>query len=162
MSRPAFISEVKNMKYNIANLLAKASTTNIPVVNTSAGGSSRFSMGIVNSKNNGKRLTFSKALSSKLGLAETVQMLPIMDEGVLLVAKDLPVSSASSGSLRGDEKKICYAASLVELLTSVFRLDFSEHVSRSFNDIQFEEHDGVTVAIIKMSAASDNMADEEE
>ena len=93
------------MKYNIANLLAKASTTNIPVVNTSAGGSSRFSMGIVNSKNNGKRLTFSKALSSKLGLAETVQMLPIMDEGVLLVAKDLPVSSASSGSLRGRRKE---------------------------------------------------------
>ena len=88
------------MKYSIENLLAKANATNIPVVNAAAGGSSKYSMGIVNSKDNGKRLTFSKALSAKLGLTETVQMLPLIEEGVLLVAKELPGNSVSSGSLR--------------------------------------------------------------
>ena len=148
------------MKYNIENLLAKASATNVPVVNAAAGGSNKYSMGIVNSKNNGKRLTFSKALSSKLGLTETVQMLPLMDEGVLLVAKELPGGSVSSGALRGDDKKICYGASLVELLTKVFKLDFSEHVSRSFSDIQFEIHGDLTIAIIKLASADSDEAGE--
>lgn len=136
--------------YDIDSLLAKASAANIPVVTASAGGSNKYSMGVVNSKNNGKRLTFSKALSAKLGLAETVCMVPVMDEGILLVAKELPGNAVSRGSLSGEDKKICYSALLVELLTGVFKLDFSEHVSRSFGDVQFESHNDLTIAVIKM------------
>lgn len=136
--------------YNIDSLLAKASAANIPVVTASAGGSNKYSMGVVNSKNNGKRLTFSKALSARLGLTETVHMIPVMDDGVLLVAKELPGNTVSCGSLSGEEKKICYSAQLVELLTKVFKLDFSEHVSRSFGDVQFETHGDLTIAVITM------------
>ena len=131
---------------NRNKIFEKAKTVNIPKVQTA---SSAYSFGIVNSKN-GKRLTFSKALSEKLGLGETVDILPIIDDGVLLVSANLPFEAASKGAVNKDERKICYAAALVALVTESFKLDFTRRTSMSFSDITVEDYEGETIAIVSI------------
>ena len=125
----------------------------VPVIK-SAGGSKKYSFGVVNSKNNGKRLSFSKALAKELDLEEKFNIMPLSSKGVLMVAKKLPFGRVSVGTLKGDEKKICYGADLVELVTGCFGLDFAERTSMSFSDIEFNEKDGVKVALIDMTKVS--------
>ena len=132
--------------------------TDIPVVKSNGGGN-KFSFGVVNSKNNGKRLSFSKALAKELTLDDAVYLIPIPSEGVLMVAKKLPFVRASVGTLKGDDKKICYGADLVELVTKCFGLDFSKRTSMSFTDIEFDEKDGIKIALIDMSSAKASVSD---
>lgn len=136
-----------NVNFNdlLAELEASEST---PVIATSGGGSGRYSLGIVNSKSNGKRISISKALTQKLGLTDTVQMAAFPQHGFLMMASTLPSKKASSCFLTGDDKKIGYSADIVHRLTEDFNLDFSEHVSRSFSKVEFEEQNGVCIAYI--------------
>ena len=85
-------------------------------------------------------------------------MLPIKDEGLLMVAEKLPYKAACSVSLKDegrngrDGAKIAYNSGMVALLTREFDLDFSKHVSMSFSDISIETlEDGTTVALIRIS-----------
>ena len=129
-------------------LRERAFSTNAPTITTSAGGD--FSFGIVNSEANGKRVSISKSLSKKLELTETLAILPMVEDGIVLLSKELPFPATSRVSVRGKEKKIAYSASLVHLLTEAFGLDYSARTSMSFNDIDFDTVDGVTVAIVKI------------
>ena len=126
---------------------------NIPVV-TSNGGSD-YSFGVVNSGYNGKRLTFSKALAKKLQLEDNVCLFPMKDDGTLMVAKEfpgIPADYISSGILKGEERKTCYSAGLVQMIVECFGLDYSGgRTSMSFSTISFDTCDGVVIAQINMA-----------
>ena len=119
----------------------------------SATGSSKYSVGIVNSDRNGKRVTFSKSLIEKLGLEGSVYMLPLADEGVLLLAKEMSFPSASEIVLNSKDQSISYNADAVKLLVDTFGLDYTNCTSKAFNQIEFEEHEGVTFAAVTMVAS---------
>lgn len=142
------------VKYNISadnfdQIYNRAKTTDrTPVVATSTG---QYSFGIVNSRHNGKRLTFSKALVKKLGLEDEVQFFPMPEDHVLFVGKTLALNGVSVGTLSGDEnRKICYSGPIVAEITNAFGLDFSNKTSTSFADMSFKEIDGVTIAAISV------------
>ena len=124
----------------------RAFSANAPTITASAGGD--FSFGIVNSESNGKRVSVSKSLSKKLELTDNLAILPMIEDGVVLLAKELPFPATSHVSIRGKDKKIAYSASLVQLLTEVFALDYSARTSMSFSDIDFDTVDDVPVAIV--------------
>lgn len=137
------------MKYNINELLELASKCETPVIrNTASNG--RYSFSVVNSESNGKRFSISKALVEALDLEDSVSLLPIQEEGLLMLSKKTLSEMASSAKLKEHGKKLCYNAGLVRLLTKTFRLDFSNHVSLSFSDISIEDHEGEPVAVIVM------------
>ena len=117
-------------------------------IRTVAGSVGKYSLGIVNSPHNGKRISFSKALAYELGLADTVTVMPHATARKLVIGRTLPFPNAVLGKLSGEGKKICYRASIVEMLTKTFDIDFTEHVSRTFGDIEFDKCNGVPVAIV--------------
>ena len=135
---------------NINSTLTKAQSLSLPTITSISHGSSKFSFGIVNSKRNGKRLSFSKALVAKLELEDTVYITPVKEDGVIILAGTRLFESYEC-NLRGDDKKLSYNSGVVETLTELFGLDFSQHVSKSFTKIDFDEHEGVPVAIVSLT-----------
>ena len=130
------------------SLRERALSTNAPTITANTNGD--YSFGIVNSEANGKRVSISKNLSKKLELTETLAILPMIEDGVVLLAKELPFPATSHVSVRGKDKKIAYSASLVKLLTEVFTLEYSARTSMSFSDIDFDTVDDMPVAIVKI------------
>lgn len=137
---------VKKLDFSKAMAQAAAVNKNVTIAAASVGG---YSFGVVNSKNNGKRLSFSKALVAALDLEDTVELLPAAADGVLFAAKELPADVSFKGKLSGEGKKICYSGSLVGLITSSFNLDYSGgKTSKSFSNIEIQDVDGIKVAAI--------------
>lgn len=126
---------------------------NSRLINHNVTGVGTYSFNIVNNKN-GKRISFSKALSVKLGLEGTVDMIALEDEGVILISKNLPYDTKSTYELRGDDKKIIYNSELVQNLTEIFDLDFSTKTSCSFTDITVNADDNMLMAAIKITKTS--------
>lgn len=143
---------VKNIDFAKALAQAAAVNKNITIVTASVGG---YSFGVVNSKNNGKRLSFSKALVAALDLEDTVELLPAAADGVLFVAKKLPTEVSFEGKLSGDGKKLCYSGSLVALVTESFKLDFSEKTSMSFAHVEIQDVDSTKVAAIHIPVGAE-------
>ena len=111
--------------------------------------SSKFSFGIVNSQRNGKRCSFSQDLVKKLDLTDEVFAMPSLETRKLVVGKALPFENALRIKLsKSDGRKIAYDAHFVEMLTEMFCLDFTAHVSQTFYNIEFDQIDNNTVAII--------------
>ena len=140
------------MVKNLKELLEKAKAAeNVPVaVKSTSSGSSKLSFGIVYSEENGKRLSFSKALVKTLGLTDSVSIFPLVEEGIILISKDLENENASVGKLSKKEKKYCYNAAIVKMLIDAFKPDFNGHVSKSYDDISFEYVDDKMVAAVKI------------
>lgn len=141
---------MQNLSVN--DLLGVAAT---PDPSCSHGGSSngKLSMGIVNSQDNGKRVTFSKALADALALEDKVEVALVPSKGCVLVSKKLASSKAIKGKLsaRNEKRKICYNAGMVEGITKAFGLNFDEHVSVSYDDITLGNlDDGTPVAIVNV------------
>ena len=111
-------------------------------------GSSTYSVGIVNSKYNGKRVS----LSSKLELSDTAAFMPIAEDRVLLIGKSLSFCEPIVGKLSGGDKKFCYNSGLVLTLTEEFGLDFSSCTSKSYNKIQIQKDEsGEMIAIVSIA-----------
>ena len=138
------------MKNNKLDIIKKAQAVSLPSINTTSRGNCRYSFGIVNSPNNGKRLSFSKALAEKISLDKCAHITPLAEDGKILVAGS-KIFESYECNLRGDDKKISYCAGVVETLTELFSLDFSKHVSRSYSLIDFEDYEGVSVAVITLT-----------
>ena len=68
---------------NINSTLTKAQSLSLPTITSISHGSSKFSFGVVNSKKNGKRLSFSKALVAKLELTDKTYITPVKEDGVI-------------------------------------------------------------------------------
>lgn len=139
------------MVKNRMSTIAKAQKVSLPSITSTSGGSGIYSFGIVNSKNNGKRLSFSKALAEKLELDAEAYITPIVEDGEILVMASKMFDSSFECGLRGEDKKLSYRAGVVEALVELFRLDFGKHVSMSFSKIDFFQHEGVTVAAIQLA-----------
>lgn len=115
-----------------------------------------YSVNMVNNKN-GKRISFSKMLSMKLGLQDIIDIVAFEDDGVILISKNLPHDDKSTFGLRGDDKKIIYNAELVETLTEIFNLDFSTKTSRSFTDISINADDAEPMAEVRITKPSQHI-----
>lgn len=139
------------MVLNVKDLLAKAKVTeNAPVaVKHENTGHSKPGFGVVFNRNS-KRLSFTKGLAEPLGLKETVDIFPLVEEGVILIASRLALEGVSSGKVCGEGKKISYSAPLVEMIVNAFELDYNACSSKSFDNISFEDFDGVKVAAVKI------------
>ena len=137
-------------RVNFEKLFETAKTADVQQVSVS--GSGKYSISVVNSDGNGKRITLSKALVQKLGLDGSVSMLPLQGEGVLMLAKELPFASASNIALTSSDKRIAYHAGAVKLLVDTFRLDYSKKTSMSFSDVEFTEQGGMTIAVVTIPA----------
>ncbi len=145
---------VKTSNISIADAISEAeeSMAAMPVITgTTRVANGICSLSIVNSETNGKRISFSKALSAKLDLSDKVSILPNIKTGELIVSKKIKSEKAYHGKLSGKDKKLCYNASMVQLVTQAFGLDFSERVSRSFSTIRFLEDGDDVVAFITLS-----------
>lgn len=129
-------------------LFEAAKKTDIPQVTGS--GSGKYSISVGNSDGNGKRITLSKALVEKLSLTNSVSLLPLKENGILMVAKKLPFERASDITLNSKDKRTAYNAEAVQLITAAFGLDYSVKTSYSFNDIDFMTEDGTEIAVIYM------------
>lgn len=108
-----------------------------------------FSFGVVNSAQNGKRFSISKSLAEQLQLTDSVYVIPSAATREVVIGKTLPFPSSAVCDLKGSGKKICYSASVVELLTKVLKLDFSEHVSITSKQVNICEIEGMPVAVAK-------------
>ena len=139
---------------NMKQIEAAVRAAQLPNMATLASHNSRLSLNIVNSERNGKRIKLSKDLASAVGITESATMLPIKSEGLLMVAEKLPYESSRQATLKDDKRgdKIAYSYDMVALLTKVFELDFTDHVSMSFNGISIEKlEDDTPVALIRIS-----------
>jgi hypothetical protein len=136
-------------KFDINELLGMANEINDDFVVASLSG--QYSLGIVNSFN-GKRLSFSKALSQKLGLTDKVYIIPVPAKNVVMISAQPLNDKSSVGTLNKAEKKICYSSALVAMLSAAFKLDYSIRTSISFFDVCFETINGTEVAIVNMAA----------
>lgn len=137
---------------NMKEIEAAAQAVQLPKIATSRTSNSRLSFNIVNSPRNGKRLRLSMGLTSAVNIKGNADMLPLEDKGLLMVAEKLPFDSACTVSLKDDSRssaKICYNTDMVLLLTNMFNLDFTDHVSMSFDNITLDKlSDGTDVALI--------------
>ncbi len=110
--------------------------------------SSKYSMGIVNTPDNGKRLTFSKSIVDEIGVTDTAFAMPAEGDRKLVVGKTLPFPDAVKLTLRGKTRRTCYHSQMVALLTEMFNLDFSAKTSLTFDNVSFDTYEDVKVAII--------------
>lgn len=132
-------------KINSAKISTSTSSTRV--------GSSVCSFGVVYNKN-GKRLSFSKGLATKLDLDDTVDIIPHSAEGVVHIGKNLEgLNGVSTCSLKGekDESRISYAAGIAEIIANEYGLNFAAHSSYSFQSISFGTYKGNPVAVIRVS-----------
>lgn len=139
-----------NNKINsLSDLISTAeSSTSTQVV---SGSGSKYSFSIVNSQNNGKRLSFSKSLATDIGLTDTVFILPSVASGEIFVTSSSISGKCSKAPLSGADKKLCYSTPLVKMIVSAFGLNFAGHTSMSFPDVTIEDFGDVKVARISMA-----------
>lgn len=142
--------------YILNDLISEAQSSNVPQIFASATGG-KYSFGVVNSRNNGKRVTLSKTLAKDLGIVgeeNKLMLLPIPSKKVLLLGTELPAELASVCFLKGEDKKISYSADIVKLVADSFQLDFDGRTSMSFADIEIDTTGATPVAIVNMDAPS--------
>jgi hypothetical protein len=110
-------------------LIKHKSKSNSRGVRTSGGKAT-----IVNSKENGKRMTFPKSLLEELGIEDNVDV-SITPNG-LAIGNELPKNAETFQLKMSGNKGVIYSASLVQEITEVFELDFSDRVSITFNEAE--------------------------
>jgi hypothetical protein len=101
---------------------------------------------IVYSEANGKRIKLSKGLMEELGNPQKVQF--AFFDGLLAISSDLPGNNSYISLAKGG---IVYSAALIHEIVNEFDLDYSERVSITFQDVEYEENDGAPIALIEMS-----------
>ena len=92
------------MTNNKLDIIKKAQTVTLPSTTTTCRSNSKLSFGVVNSKTNGKRLSFSKALVTKLELKDAAYITPIKEDSVIIVA-GAQLFESYKCDLRGNDKK---------------------------------------------------------
>lgn len=141
----------------------KIATPITPVAHTSRG---KYSVGIVCSANNGKRVTFTAALSEKLNLKDKVYITAYVKDGFIVIGSTPYNELSSEFKLSGEGKKISYSAELVHYLIDAFNLAYDNCVSRSFSDIVFNNDPNIPMAILNfpvtVSPVNDNLEEANE
>lgn len=121
------------------------------VASAKKSGSDVVSFGMVNTGGSGKKISLSRGLCKKLALENTAFFSVLPERGIVVIAKDLPGNKTFECNFSDcGGRKTCYCAGLVNAITIAFKVDFSEHVSRTFYKIDIEENDGTAFAIVHM------------
>lgn len=89
---------------------------------------------IVNSKKNGKRVTFSKDVMELFDNPESLEI-GFTADGIVL-AKKLPENGVEFRVKKIGNKGVIYSSSLVQEITELFVLDFSDKVAITFVDAE--------------------------
>lgn len=104
---------------------------------------------IVNSKKNGRRLSFAAEVIKTLQVKEYVQ--------IALVGKGIAVLPPGELELeqfklkKEGSKYIIYSSSLVQEITKVYKLDYSNRTSITFPKVKYKEEEGNKFAYIKIA-----------
>jgi hypothetical protein len=99
----------------------------------------KYSVGIVCSSKNGKRVTLSALLAEKLKLDDTVFFTVYREDRLAIISSHSLNSASFEATLKGKGMKIAYKSSLVHFLIDTFEMDFGPHVSTVFHDIVFND-----------------------
>lgn len=139
---------MKNMKY-MKQIEAKAQAVRLVEPKISR---PNLFLNIENPNCNGKRIRFSKALSQALGITNSAAVLPLYEEGLLLVAKALPFDAACLVTLKDDRgAKIAYDPVLLRWLQTELDIFADWPLSWSFHDITIDKlTDATTVALVRI------------
>ncbi|MBQ3531491.1 MAG: hypothetical protein IJA05_06180 [Oscillospiraceae bacterium] len=139
------------MVLNVKDLLQKAKQTeNVPVaVKNEHKGVSKPSLSVVYNKNS-KRVTLTAGLADALSLEESVDFFPLVEDGILLVAKKLNLENVSTGKINDGGKRICYSEPISAMIVKAFSLDYTKCTSKAFDEISLDEIDGIKVAAVKI------------
>lgn len=113
-------------------------------------GASNCSMSIVYNTN-GKRISFSKSLTTHLDVTNDIYLLPVKEANTLILSAKPIGSKSSAVPVTGEGKKICYSARLCKALVEAFKLDYDHATSLSFRDISFDIMNDEKVAIVNMT-----------
>ena len=133
------------IRKNLTEKIAKAKATTIG----SSGGNGYNSFTVVNSVTNGKRVMLSKTLLKSLGLESSFCVIPVPEDGQILLAKELDCENKYS--LSKTDSRICYSSELVNYLAKTFNLDYATRTSISFSRITIDRSLGFPVAVIQIS-----------
>ena len=104
---------------------------------------------LINSKKNGKRISFAGAVMDKLGNPDKLQIV-FWQKGIV-VGVGLPKADQFFPVKKSGNKGIVYSGGLVQEITSQFNLDFSERVSITFPKVAYKDMDGHPLAFFKLS-----------
>lgn len=113
---------------------------------TSRGKPSKGVMSIINSKNNGKRITLAKEIMVVLGHPEQLQF--AFGENEILIGNDLLDNGNYFEVNPYGLKGVIYSANLVREITELFNFDFSNKVSITLEEVDYIENGETKAAII--------------
>lgn len=126
---------------NLESFIASTSRT-IPKVSIESG-----VISVINSRN-GKRITISKDVMSKLN---NPKMLSIsFSDDSLAIAEILPNNDNLLTVKNCGRKVVIYSSGLVSEITDKYGLDFSNRTSITFSEVNYFQSNGYTVATIKI------------
>ena len=150
---------MKNFAEIYQNLSGKTATA-IPHAARSSRG--KYSLGIVCSEKNGKRLTLTASLAKALKLDDTLFITAYADDGIIILSPVAINEQSVETVLKGDDGKISYNAGLVHFLINTFKLDYHGVVSKAFHDFKFNNDPNNPMAILTFPKAhADNDTTEE-
>ncbi|WP_195617296.1 MULTISPECIES: hypothetical protein [Clostridium] len=109
----------------------------------SAGGG----ISVVNAKT-GKRVAVSKSILDYVGVVDKIQF--AFSDNEIAVGKDLPNNDNYFTIKISKSKGNVYSTGLVSEITELYDLDFKDKTSITFDDIQYQNIQGVNIAIIKI------------
>ena len=105
-------------------------------------------MSVINSSENGKRITYSKEVTQKIGNPSAVTI--ALSETKIAVSAADPNSPNPLKLGRLGRKGVIYSSELVKTLTEKYNLDFSNRVSITLAEVQYKKDGDKTVAVITM------------
>ncbi|MFL0167932.1 hypothetical protein [Candidatus Clostridium helianthi] len=105
-------------------------------------------MTIINSKKNGKRITFANDVIEKLGDFNQLQI-AFSKQGIV-IGENIPNVGQHFPLKKSGAKWIIYSAGLVTEISEKFGLDFSERVSITFQKVEYKQIQESKLAIISI------------
>lgn len=152
---------MKNFTEIYTNISGKTATT-IPQASRSSRG--KYSLGIVCSEKNGKRITLTASLANFLKLSDKVFVTVYADDNIIILSPTAINEYSVEAKLNGDEGKIAYNAGLVHFLIDTFKLDYQNTVSKVFHDFTFNDdpNNPMTILAFPVEQAGANDVQEAE
>lgn len=122
--------------FNFDKIINRSTADNISH-SASRSGNGKYSFGIVCSEQNGKRISITASLASRLNIDSEMFITSYASNGFIVLSSSKLNEQSVKYTVKGKEKKITYNASLVHYLIDTFNLNFEGHVSKSFDNIEF-------------------------
>ncbi len=141
---------------------AVSGKTATPITPSARTRRSKYSVTIVCSKRNGKRVTFTAALAARLKLTDTIYVTAYADDRFIVLGATPFNESSTAFNLSGDDMKMAYSSGLVHFLIETFRLEYGGHVSKCFGDISFNDDPDAPMAMLKFPTPSIPVVSKEE